>query len=390
MFLIVASCTSTGAAQERLPASAQAGQSPYEGQRIESIAWIPVRQPLEPGAISRLLPLKPGTPFHISDAREAIQRLYATGRYEDIAIDASPLGATGGLVITITTRHSWFIGRVEIEGNTPEPPNAGQLATSSRLDLGLPFEKDKVKAAAENMRRLLVSDGFYDNQVVPDLDYNDVTQEVSITFTVIARHRARFALPVVKSDSQVLTEQQIVKASRWHWILIPLWQHLTLQRVSTGVEKIRMKYQSANRMLATVTLDSLEYHPDTNVASPHLSISAGPVVEVKATGAKISKKRMKEEVPIFEEHTVDRDLLVEGQRNLRDYFQSQGYFDAKATFQESRVVNGKQEIDYQIEPGNAAPADGRDRQRKPFFQHTGDTGTHADGSQVVRDPPRAL
>ena len=99
---------------------------------------------------------------------------------------------------------------------------------------------------------------------------------------------------------------------------------------------------------------------------------------------------MKEEVPIYEERAVDRDLLVEGQRNLRDYFQSQGYFDAKATFQEGRMVNGKQEIDYQIELGHAAPADGRDRQRKPFFQHTGDTGTHADGSQVVRDPPRAL
>ena len=105
-------------------------------------------------------------------------------------------------------------------------------------------------------------------------------------------------------------------------------------------------------MLATVTLDSLDYRPDTNDASPHLSVTAGPVVEVKADGAKISKKNaFKEEVPIFEEHTVDRDLLVEGQRNLRDYFQSQGYFDAKTTFQEGRVVNGKQEIDYQIEPG---------------------------------------
>src|ERR1022692_4135633 len=31
---------------------------------------------------------------------------------------------------------------------------------------------------------------------------------------------------------------------------------------------------------------------------------------------------------VFEEHTVDESLLLEGERNLRDYFQSQGYFDA--------------------------------------------------------------
>jgi len=72
-------------------------------------------------------------------------------------------------------------------------------------------------------------------------------------------------------------------------------------------------------------------------------------VEVKANGAKVSKKRIQEEVPIYEEHSVDRDLLIEGERNLREYFQSEGYFEASVAFQEGRVVNGKQEIDYEVE-----------------------------------------
>jgi outer membrane protein insertion porin family len=357
VFLIIATWTLAGDAQadraDNTPTSALTGNSPYEGRRIDGINFVPARQPLEPEVIKQLLPLKIGAPFQTSDAREAIQKLYATGRYEDIVIDASPGGnpGTGGVLITITTRNSWFIGRVEIEGDIPEPPNAGQLITASRLDLGQPFEKDKVKAAADNMRRLLISNGFYNSQVDSDLEYNDLTQEVNLTFTVTARHRARFAPPVVKSDGQVLTDKQIIKASHWHWILIPKWQQLTLQRVTTGVEKIRVKYQNANRLLATVSLDSLEYSSQSNSVSPHLSVTAGPVVDVKADGAKISKKRIQTEVPIYEERAVDRDLLVEGQRNLRDYFQSEGYFDAKATFQEGRIANGKQEIDYQIELG---------------------------------------
>ena len=39
-------------------------------------------------------------------------------------------------------------------------------------------------------------------------------------------------------------------------------------------------------------------------------------------GAKISERKFKKYVPVFDEETVDRDLLVEGARNLRDYFQN--------------------------------------------------------------------
>jgi outer membrane protein assembly complex protein YaeT len=329
-----------------VPASALAGNSAFEGQRVDSIVFVPDRQPLERQVINSILPFKPGDSFRTADAREAIQRLYATGRYEDIVIDANPHNE--GIQIRITTRNSWFIGRVEIEGDVPEPPNAGQFVTASRLDLGQPFESDGIKAAAENLRRLLISNGFYDNDVETNLDYDDLTQDVNITFTITARKRARFSRPVVNSDNQVLTDRQIISASRWHWIFIPLWQQLTLRRVNSGVERIRMKYQSVNRLLATVTLDSLVYNSSTNTASPHLSVAAGPVVAVKTTGAKIPKKRVQEDVPIFEEHSVDRDLLLEGQRNLRDYLQSQGYFEAKVTFDEGQVAKGKQEIVYTV------------------------------------------
>ncbi|HKD14202.1 MAG TPA: outer membrane protein assembly factor BamA, partial [Candidatus Angelobacter sp.] len=41
---------------------------------------------------------------------------------------------------------------------------------------------------------------------------------------------------------------------------------------------------------------------------------------------------IKKYVPVYEENAVDEDLLNEGSRNLRDYFQTKGYFDAKVTY----------------------------------------------------------
>ena len=68
-------------------------------------------------------------------------------------------------------------------------------------------------------------------------------------------------------------------------------------------------------------------------------------------GAKISRGKLEKLVPVFEEHTVDGDLLVEGQRNLRDYLQSEGYFEAEVEVKNGRVVNDKAGIDYLINPG---------------------------------------
>ena len=63
-----------------------------------------------------------------------------------------------------------------------------------------------------------------------------------------------------------------------------------------------------------------------------LNIDAGPKIEVKAIEAKVRKGRLKRYVPIYEEGATDNDLLVEGARNLRDYFQNSGYPDVEVTF----------------------------------------------------------
>ncbi len=63
-------------------------------------------------------------------------------------------------------------------------------------------------------------------------------------------------------------------------------------------------------------------------------------------------KILRRYIPIFEEHAVDRDLLREGARNLRDYLQSQGYFDADVEFKQQAVINDQATIDYLINTGS--------------------------------------
>ena len=88
-------------------------------------------------------------------------------------------------------------------------------------------------------------------------------------------------------------------------------------------------------LASKVHLDQSIYHHDTNHADLVIGTRPGPIVKVRVQGAKLSwlpflrGKQMKKLIPIFSEGTVDPDLVEEGRRNLIDFFQSKGYFDAK-------------------------------------------------------------
>ncbi len=73
---------------------------------------------------------------------------------------------------------------------------------------------------------------------------------------------------------------------------------------------------------------------------------------ITAQGEKISQRQLKKLIPVYQENTVDEDLLNEGRRNLRTYMQTKGYFDAAVDVArkedpERDLVN----IVYTINPG---------------------------------------
>ena len=71
-----------------------------------------------------------------------------------------------------------------------------------------------------------------------------------------------------------------------------------------------------------------------------IEADGGPVVKITAQEAKISRGKLKRYVPVFEEQSVNNDLLVSGARNLRDYFQFQGYFDVQVDFKIATPIEG--------------------------------------------------
>jgi outer membrane protein insertion porin family len=320
----------------------------YEGRTVLNVRFDPPSQPVAAEELFRILPMKRSQTFSMKVVRESIERLFATGRYTDIQVDAEPFN--DGVIVTFRTRNSWFIGNVSVGGNLSDPPNPGQLANATRFDLGQPYVDSALDQAVAGQRRLLESNGLFTPQIKPVFDYDDAHQQINIRFQIESGPRARFGEPSISGDLKVSFDR-ILTATKFRRWLIHTPKPMTQQRVRQGLDGIRALYQKENRLEAKVTLESIRYQPENNTAIPTLHIDAGPRIQVNPIGYKISPGKLRRLVPIFEEHAVDQDLLVEGASNIRDFLQSKGYFDAQVEFKEQAVINDKANLDYLIVTG---------------------------------------
>jgi outer membrane protein insertion porin family len=121
-------------------------------------------------------------------------------------------------------------------------------------------------------------------------------------------------------------------------------------RVAKSIDFIRDRLRTQNRLAPTVRLASATYDADSNRVDLRLDVVPGPEVSVRVTGVRMSSKTLHRLIPIYEEGAADQDLIDEGQRNLRAYFQTKGYFNAKVDAHVDKE-NSKYDIVYEVERG---------------------------------------
>lgn len=319
----------------------------FEGRRIVSIQYSPASF-LNSQDLAAAQPLKIGDPLGRDDVARAIDSLFATGQLDDIAVEAEPSGA--GVALRFVVKPRVFLESVQYKGKIKSPPNTAELRSFSQLNIGAPFTRADVDRAVTSMNRLFDSNGLYHSTIDPQIVHSDGGDQVFVTFAVKEMKRAKYEHPEIEGET-LLPDSVILRASGWRIPIIHWWRQVTQSRTNAGARGILGKYQSQERLTAKVDLTQLEYDDARRRVKPHLSITPGPKVEVKAVEAKVSKRVLKRYVPIYQERSIDPDLLIEGQRNLEDYFQSQGYYDVDIDFRVKPVVNDVETIEYVIARG---------------------------------------
>jgi outer membrane protein assembly complex protein YaeT len=220
-----------------------------------------------------------------------------------------------------------------------------QLQRASQLSAGARFSQGKLTQALDEMRNALAENGFHEATITQNLMQHPDEQLVDIAFHVISGLPARVGSVDVAGESGMSLEEFRRYA---HLRAGAVIDHNTTNRALDGVLK---HYRRAQRLEADVKLESADYSPSAKRVNFRFTATQGPVVRVLVQGAGIGAERIRRVIPIYEEGTVDEDLLIEGNRRLRDYFQRLGYFDVKVDHQEQNPGSQQVTIVYRVDLG---------------------------------------
>ena len=299
-------------------------------------------------AADRLVPLPghlsqaEGAPLNREQLKSSLRQLFATGLYEDVQVEGER--RMDGVDLVFSGEPRTFIGTVSVDGARGATVNT-QLERASQLAPGSRYTPARLNQALEEMRRTLAENGYHEPVIAHTLTLHPDEQLVDIAFHVTSGPQARVGAVEVTGDPGMSAE---VFRRAAHLSAGSRVDHDTGNRALAGVLK---KYQGQERLEAEIKLESERYAAETMRANFRFSASRGPEVRVLVEGAAMGPERMKKVIPIFEEGAVDDDLLNEGNRRLREYYQRLGYFDVKVEHEQQSATAEQVVILYTVSLG---------------------------------------
>jgi outer membrane protein insertion porin family len=299
----------------------------WAGLQVVSVTFEGVSEALLtplPGQLAQ----QAGVPLDPGKVRDSLRRLYATGLYQTIEVAGVRAGDNVSIIFSGTPR--LFVGRVNVNGVNNDRL-AAVLQAATQLQAGTAFVESKAALAETDVDTSLQNNGYYRGQIARTTVIDQANSLIDLDYWVTPGNQARVGDVNLTGDSG-LTEAQFRKQGK-----LKRNSKVNRNTVSRALRDLHKQYEKRERLAATVSLTAKEYAPPVNRLNYTFLAHQGPLVTVKVEGASISKGQMEKLVPIFEEGTVDQDLLNEGAQNLRNYFEGRGYFDVKVSHEPIRT-----------------------------------------------------
>ena len=329
--------------------ASDAPATPISVDPLAQFEGLPVRRISYAGvSADRLAPLPghldqaEGAPLSREELKRSLRQLFATGLFETIEVEGAR--EQEGVALTFRGTPRTFIGTVSVDGAKIATINT-QLERASQLAPGARFTTAKLDQALEQMSLTLAQDGFHAPVITHTLTAYLEEQLVDIAFHVVTGPQARVGTVEVTGEPGMSVNEFRRHA---HLRAGERVDHETGNRALAGVLKA---YRGEQRLEAEIKLESQHYSPESQKVDFRFSANRGPVVKVLVEGASASPELLQKVVPIFEEGSVDEDLLNEGNRRLRDYYQRMGYFDVKVEHEQQSATAGQVTILYKVRLG---------------------------------------
>jgi len=309
----------------------------YEGQKVAAVDLV-ANPKVSVESLRPLVQQRTGEPYSGAKVEVSAAALRATGRFTKVEVEVKP--DPGGLHLTFTLEPALYFGVFDFPGAT-KGFSYTRLLQVIDIPNQTPYKQDVVVKATENLLNFFISTGYFRAQVQPDSQFDEMHMLANVVFRVNLGKRAKIGNVELRGAdpaeaNHLLHTTRSLRATAGGASL-KRGKSYTPKRIDSAVALLKRDLASHHHLASKVHLDQSLYHNGTNHADLIIGTRPGPIVKVQVTGAKLSSlpflrgRQMKKLIPIFSEGTVDPDLVEEGRRNLIDFFQSKGFFDAKVT-----------------------------------------------------------
>ena len=333
------------AAQTTAQSPPAAPASVIPASTVQAFTGLPVRRIAFEGVaderlstVRKKLPLVEGQPLDADKVAESLRMLFSTGLFADI--EAGAVRENDGVAVIFRGTARRFVGMVTVDGAKGATLNT-QLERASRLNPGTRLTEARLTQAEQLVRQVMADNGFRDATVQTSVTAAQAAEDqlANVSMHVTPGAQAHVGTVTVTGDAGMSLEDFR------HYGKLRSGNKVDRETVSRALAGVLKQYRKQQRLEADVKLESQEYVAATHHVNYRFTAARGPVVTVSVDGAKLSKDHIEHLVPVFEEGTVDEDLLNEGGRRIRNWFQSQGYFDVK--------------VDHSQQTPNAGPDTGK-------------------------------
>ena len=314
----------------------------YVGKKVVLIQYTGVEF-AKSDRLASELSLRQGSALTSENVRQTERRLFATGRYRNIDVRVLPSGNDVTVIFGGVPRY--YVGRVQIDG-IREDRLTSLVEYGTNLNPGTAYKPEALTAATASVKQILAQNGYFEPKIAIRTERDDDGQQMNVTYTVVVGPSARVGNVTITGKDPGITEADFRKKGK-----LKRSAKVERETVSNTLSKLRDYFQKKDHLEATVSLQRSMYDIATKTVNYDFLVDQGPNVQVKVEGAKFSKSRLHLLVPVYEEGTVDSDLLNEGSFNMRDFLQQEGFFDAKVEVQQVHPGTGGETVLYTVERG---------------------------------------
>jgi len=328
----------------------------YEGQRVASIE-LTANPHLDTDRYRDLIVQRAGEPYSEQKVQESVDALNRTGVFSKVQVKVQPDPA--GLKLTFLLEPSYYIGTLQFPGAT-KYFSYSRLLQVVNLPDQTAFQQSQVATAESSLKKFFQDNGFFLMKVHTDVQLDDDNRLAHFTFHVEPGKHAHLGKVEVRGakpeENRRLQGAIGSLRARLTGALLKRGKPYSPKRIQAAVALLRKKLGQQNYPANKIVVNPPDYHPETNLADLAISVDTGPVIEIRVVGAKLSwiplqaGRQKKKLISIYDEESIDPDIVEESRRNLQDYFERKGYFEVKVSAN-TQQQNERTILTFQIDKG---------------------------------------